>query len=66
MTITTTFLGLCVTALVFRSTTGRWEIDDITVMHEGHDMMAALNQQAMLEIEERVIEAAVMQDYKWM
>lgn len=65
LTVTTTFLGLSVSAMVYRSATGRWEIDDITITNDGHDFSQVLKQQALLEIEERVLDAATQQNYRW-
>lgn len=65
MTVTLSFLGLDVTALVYRTHTGRWEIDDLQVMNEGHDLWEVLNDTALMEIEERVIDEATKQDYRW-
>jgi len=67
MNITLSFLGLAVSALVFRNpTTGRWEIDDLSVTNDDHDMFNVLTDETLLEIEERVIDAALKQDYKWL
>lgn len=67
MNITLSFLGLSVSALVFRNpATGRWEIDDLNVTNDGHDMFNVLTDETLLGIEERVIDAALKQDYKWM
>lgn len=66
MNITLTFLGLNVSALVFRSITGRWELDDLKVMNDGHDMFNVLTDETLLEIEERVLQQAANADYKWL
>lgn len=66
MPVQINFLGLSVTALVYRNNIGRWEIDDLRIDNDGHDMWHCLNDATITEIEERVITAAANQDYKWL
>lgn len=54
ITVTTSFLGLDVSALCYRDNAGRWFIDDLKVSNGFHDMFDHLKPETLQNLESHV------------
>lgn len=66
ITVTTSFLGLDVSALCYRDPRYGWLIDDCRVMANGIDIYEHLNKAAQQNLTDHVRNEAANMDYKWL
>lgn len=67
ITITTTFLGLDVIALVYRDHIVGWVVDELKVISPiGIDLVSELKESTLARIDWHVRDEARNHDYKWM